>query len=327
MSITIKDIAKEVGVSVSTVSRILSGKSVQNKKLIKLVKDKAEALNYRVNTAAVGLRTNKTKLIGIVVPELNNEFFSEITAAIEEVLEAKGYNILICQTNESPDKEKKLIRSLISCNVEGILISSSIHESNEEVASEALALGKKVVLFDRVPAYSKLPFVSIQDFDGGYKVAKHVLDQGRSKIIFHGLNEHLANNQERLAGVNAALLEAGVEIVDAVYYPADFSQYLKNCIHSGRCDALICYNDDIAARDIVFLKNAAIKVPEEVIITGFDNRSICGLVSPTLTTIDHSTNEIGKKASELLLSMIESKNEKLRSVVIPASLIVRESSK
>ncbi|MFY0598451.1 MAG: LacI family DNA-binding transcriptional regulator [Cyclobacteriaceae bacterium] len=323
MSVTIKDIAREIGVSASTVSRILNDKSVQNKKLIQRVKDKAKELNYQVNTAAAGLRTNRTKLIGIVVPEISNDFFAEILSGVEEASEANGYNLLICQSNESEEKERKLIRSLISCNVEGILISSSIDDEDEEIGTEALSAGKKVVLFDRVPAGAKLPFVTIQDYDGSYKVTKHVLEQGRKKLLYHGMDRKLTNDKERLRGVKEALKENGIHEVDT-FYNEDSVTFIDKVLE-GKYDALVCYNDDLASQDMAQLGNSGVKIPGDLMVTGFDNRSICTLISPTLTTINHSTRDLGRRAFEMLFSMLESE-ESVENEVIPAELIIREST-
>lgn len=323
MPVTIKDIAREVGVSASTVSRVLNGKSAQNKKLIKLVKETALALNYSVNTAAAGLRTNKTKLVGIIVPQINNDFFAEVLSGVEEVLEANGYNLLICQSNESADKERKLVRSLIACNVEGILISSCIDDPNEEVADSALTVGKKVVLFDRVPASTKLPYVTIQDYDGAFQVTKHVLSQGRKNILYHGMNKELTNNAERLRGVRDALIQAGIPELDTFYQDSSF---LASKIKEGKYDSLICYNDDLASKDMSLLNKAGIKIPEQLAVTGFDNRSICTLISPSLTTINHSTKELGQQASQMLLNILNSE-DRIDNVVISAELIIRDSSR
>lgn len=324
MQITIKDIAREIGVSVSTVSRILNGKSTQNKKLVKLVTEKAKELNYQVNTAAAGLRTNKTKLIGIVVPEISNDFFAEVLAGVEEMAEAAGYNLLICQSKESGEKELKLIKSLISCNVEGIMISTSLHHMlSADGLSNTVFQNKKVVLFDRVSAGTTLPYATIQDFEGAYKVTKHVLEQGRNRILFHGFKQNLSNDNERLRGVRTALDEAGISNL-ATFYSRDVIS-LAEAIRSGNHDALICYNDDIASKDVVGLVKLGFKIPKELVVTGFDNRSICELISPTLTTINHSSRDLGRKATQMMLSLLDSEEE-VENVVLSAELIIREST-
>lgn len=324
MPVTIKDIAREVGVSVSTVSRVLNGKSTQNAELVALIKAKARELNYQVNTAAAGLRTNRTKLIGIVVPQISNDFFSEILSGVEEAAEAEGYNLLICQSNESSAKELKLIKSLVACNVEGILISTCIENiKSQEAASIAIASGKKVVYFDRVPDESIAPFVTIQDYEGAYKITKHLIEQGRKSFLYHGLHKDLTNDKARSNGVKDAVNDSGIDKLEFLYTQNQDDLLAK--LKGMEFDALVCYNDDIAARDISSMQRAEIRIPRQIAVTGFDNRSMSKLIFPTLTTVNHSTGSLGKKAVETLLTMLDS-DDPVENIVIPAEIIVRESS-
>lgn len=321
---TIKDIARAAGVSVSTVSRILNGKSSQNRRLITLVKEKAREMNYQVNTAAAGLRTNRTRLIGIVMPEINNDFFSEILSGVEEVVESEGYNLLICQSHESSAKELKLIASLNACNVEGILIASSIESYfSDELENEFQIMGRKVVYFDRVPNTIQRPFITGDDFGGLHQVTEHLLQQGKSRFFYVGFHQALANNTERLRGVTEALQAQGLALLDTFYDPSPSDLLLA--IQRERADALICYNDHIAAQMLSYLKQGGIHVPDQIAVTGFDNRSLCELVSPTLTSVDHSTRALGKGAAEMLFHWIQHE-EKSTNIVLPAKLVVRESS-
>jgi LacI family transcriptional regulator len=193
----------------------------------------------------------------------------------------------------------------------------------DNVVSESIFFGKKVVLFDRIPINSTFPYVTIQDYEGAYKVTKHVLEQGRKKFIFHGFKKNLSNDTERLRGVKAALAEADINELEIVY-STDIA-ILASLIREGGFDALVCYNDDLASKDIVGLLKKGIRIPEQLAVTGFDNRSICELISPTLTTVNHSTKDIGRKAAEMLLSMLDSDKE-VKSLVLPAAVIIREST-
>ncbi len=324
MPTTIKDIARATGVSVSTVSRILNGKSTQNKNLIALVKAKALEMNYQVNAAAAGLRTNKTRMIGIVMPEINNDFFAEILSGVEEVVESEGYNLLICQSHESASKELKLIASLNACNVEGILIASSIESHfSDDLENEFQMMGRKVVYFDRVPSHSKSPFITVDDFSGTHQVTDHLLEAGRKRFLYVGYNQVLTNNIERLRGVQEALESKSLRLLSVVYDPTQ-EQLLKE-IEAAGADAIVCYNDLIAAKILSFLKQGNIAVPQQIAVTGFDNRNLCELVSPTLTSVDHSTRALGKGAAEMLFEWLHT-DSKTTNVVLPAKLVVRESS-
>lgn len=324
MPATIKDIARATGVSVSTVSRILNGKSKQNKKLIALVKEKARELNYQVNTAAAGLRTNKTRMIGIVMPEINNDFFAEILSGVEEVVEQHGYNLLICQSHESVARELKIIASLNACNVEGILIASSIESHfGEDLANEFIAMGRKVVYFDRVPVNVRSPYVTVNDFEGIYQVTDHLLKQGRKRLMYIGFNEVLTNNNERLRGFQEVLKYNDIAPLSIVYDPSE--EELLKIVEEHGIDAIVCYNDHIAAEILTFLKHGKILVPNDIAVTGFDNRHLCELLSPTLTSIDHSTTAMGITAAELLFRAINA-SDTIDNIVLPTKLVVRESS-
>ncbi|WP_258104304.1 LacI family DNA-binding transcriptional regulator [Marinoscillum sp. MHG1-6] len=323
MPVTIKDIARELGISASTVSRVLNGISTQNKELIRKVKEKAVEMNYQVNTAAVGLRTNKTKLIGIVIPEINDDFFSEILSGVEETTEEQGYNLLICQSHESLEKEIKLIKSLTACNVEGMLISASIEGSKKQELDEAINMsGKKVVFFDRVPKGTDKLSVTIEDEQGTYLVTRHIIDQGSKKPLYIGLSKKLANDKARLSGSKRAAQENGLVLNE--FYEGNFD-LLPQLIRSQGYDALICYNDHLASMVMNVLKKNDIHIPEDVVISGFDNRPICEIISPTLTSVTHSTKDLGVAASSLLFSLLK-EEEEAQSVVLPVQLVVRQST-
>jgi LacI family transcriptional regulator len=322
--VTIKDIARETGVSVSTISRILNGKSTQNKRLVEIVKQKAKELNYQVNTAAAGLRTNKTRLIGIVMPEVNNDFFAEILSGVEEVVEEHGYNLLICQSHESAKKELKLIRSLNSCNVEGILIASSIEShSSDDLKDEFSQNDKPVVYFDRVPTNSDYPYITVDDYNGMVQVTEHLLHQNRQRFLYVGFTKTLTNDRERLRGVKSALEKSSKELLAECYDPTE--EIFLQLVSDHHADAIICYNDFIAANILSFLKHGNIQVPNDILVSGFDNRHLCELVSPTLTSIDHSTRLIGKGAAQMLFQQLISK-ENTTNIVLPARLVIREST-
>lgn len=284
MPTTIKDIARATGDSVSTVSRILNGKSKQKKPLITHVQQKARELNCQVNAAGAGLRTNKTRMIGIVMPEINNDFFAEMLSGVEEVVERQGYNLLICQSHESANRELKLIASLNACNVEGILIVSSIESYfDDKLANEFLAMGRKVVYVDRVPANVKSAFVTVDDFDGIYQITEHLIQQGNKRLMYVGFNEVLMNNSERLRGFIDALKVHGYEPPLIVYDPSQ--DKLLRIINEQTIDAIVCHNDLIASEILSSLKHGNIHVPSQIAVTGFDSRHLCELLSPTLTSV------------------------------------------
>lgn len=305
-AVTIKDIADKLGVSKSTVSRILNGKNTRNKKLTAQVRRLAKRYNYQVNTIALGLRTNRTKLIGIIVPNINDDFFAAILSGIEHITEAEGYNLLICQTNESQQKEMKLMKSLIACNVEGILISTSRETTSKEFIDMVKAAGKKMVLFDRVLEQEDFPSVTFNDFDGAYKAGKHMISTGKKHFLYIGMSENLVNDNDRRAGYNAALAESGLPDCDAVYFEnaREVREGFARTYSVRRYDAVACYHDMMAAEVLFTLKEMEVKVPDEVAVCGFDDRYICTLLSPSLTSVSHSALKLGESAANALLGLL-----------------------
>jgi len=311
---TIKDIASALEVSTSTVSRILNGKNQSNAQLVKEVKAMARKLNYQVNTAAKGLRTNKTKLIGIIVPEIGDDFFAAILSGMQEASEELGYNLLVCQSNESKKKENQLVKSLIACNVEGILIAPSKETHNINFLKGLPALGKHAVIFDRIIDQEVFPHISFDDEQGGYLGGKYLIASGHEKLLFIGLSQALKNGVARLSGYNKALGESGLPNCTASFLDTDgtASEILDRHWQEGVYDAVACYNDLIGAQVIAHFNEIGVKVPQEVSVLGFDNRPLCEYTFPRLSSIEHSTNKMGRMAVTTLLDLLnETESEAL----------------
>lgn len=320
---TIKDIAREARVSVSTVSRILNGKSTKNSALVARIQKVAERLHYQANTAAAGLRTRRTKLIGLVVPQVSDDFFAMVLSGIESVAEARGYNILICQSDESAEKELKLIKSLVSCNVEGFLISPSKETDTKTFLPYLKDQQKEVVLFDRINVGTEVPYVAIEDYQGTYQMAKHLIENGRTRFLYVGISPKLQNDNERLRGLNEYLKEQKMNLFDQVYQ--ERISEIPALVKGNQIDAIVCATDIIAAKTMVELRNAGFNLPQDIAIAGYDNRQLCEFLSPTLSSVNHSTFELGQETAKLLLGLLE-KEEIKYPVVLPVSIVIREST-
>jgi len=322
---TIKDIANELGISTSTVSRILNGKNTSNSALAEKVMETAKRLKYQVNTAAKGLRTNKTQLIGIIVPEIRDDFFASVLSGMEEAAEINHYNLLLCQSNESHKKEVELVKSLIACNVEGILVSVSKETSDLGFLNQLLALGKKAVSFDRTIEHPEVPSVTFSDFEGAALSAKHLIDLGHKSFLYFGFAKNLKNDQDRHAGYDSVLEQNGLTPCKAVYVDQyNFTVEDVKDNWSNEYDTIVCFNDMIAAQVLAHLRTLGIKVPEEVSVVGFDNRVFCDFTYPKLTSVEHSTRLMGKHAVNMLLNLIN--ETETESVGIGAELVPRDST-
>ncbi|MEQ8473790.1 MAG: LacI family DNA-binding transcriptional regulator [Marinoscillum sp.] len=324
---TIKDVASELGVSTSTVSRILNGKNQRNEELVQKVKEAAKRLNYQVNTTARGLRTNRSGFVGIIVPDISDDFFASVFSGIEEVTDAEGYNLLICQSNEHKDKEEQLVNSLIACNVEGVLISVTQETENTEFLDALDQMGKKVVMFDRVIKQNQYPYVETNDFDGTYKAGKYLINRGCRSFLYLGLFESLENNRQRLGGYNQSLKESGLALCTTAYVEdiTNTSAILDQHWKPGRFDTIVCYNDIIAAECLAYFGAKGVKVPEEVSVCGFDNRSLCRYTQPTLTSVVQPTKRLGALAVHTLLGLINDTD--VEPIELENDLKVRASTK
>lgn len=320
---TIKDIAREAHVSVSTVSRILNGKSTKNKALVDRIQKAAKRLNYQVNTAAAGLRTRRTKLIGLVVPKISDDFFATVLSGIESITDARGYNILICQSDESYEKELRLIKSLISCNVEGFLISPSKETDTKQYLSYLKDQQKEVVLFDRINVGTEVPYVAIADYQGTYEMAKHLASQGRKNFLYIGITPKLQNDNERLRGMVEYLTQNKMAAKRIIY--EDRLSEVSDIVKTDQIDAIVCATDLIAARTMAILRKEGYQFPKDIAIGGYDNRELCNYLTPTLSSVNHSTFELGQVTARVLLGLLE-KEPVAYPVVLPVSLVVREST-
>lgn len=323
---TIKDIAKELGISTSTVSRILNGKNQRNEKLVAQVQEAAKRLNYQVNTTARGLRTNKSGLVGIIVPDIVDEFFASALSGIEKVAEERGYNLLLCQSKESNEKEYDLVKSLLACNVEGILVSVSQNTPDVSFLDLLKNSGKTAVLFDRTIEQDRYKCIKSNDYIGSYKAGEHLIQKGKKKFLYLGQSAILENDKQRITAYNDVLKEHGLPPCDTIYREDiyDLQAALADQFRSGKYDAVVTYYDMIAAEAMNFLKDEGIQVPEEVAVVGFDNRRVCRYLNPPLTSIDHPSRLMGEQA--LLTLLAELNDEEVEPVNLDTSLVVRGST-
>lgn len=336
-AVTIKDIAKALGISTSTVSRALRDSYEISPDTKQLVLECAEKLNYRPNPVALGLKERRTQSIGVVVCEIANSFFSQVINGIESIAYDRGYNVIISQSNESYEREIMDLHYLSSRSIDGLLISLST-ESND--ISHLLSLHEKglpIVLFDRVSEEIKTHKVVVDNFQGAYDATAHLLKNGYRKIAAIANSEFLSITIERLAGYKKALEDYNVK-----YNPA----YVKHCFYGGmeyseieeavnklytlkeKPDAIFATSDKLTTGCLRTLIRRGINVPEEIALLGFSNSDDAELLNPSMTVVRQPAMEMGKAATELLLQLIESKREikQFENRVLTPELIIRKSS-
>jgi DNA-binding LacI/PurR family transcriptional regulator len=332
--ITIKDIAKKLNISVSTVSRALRGMPEIHADTRKAILDLAEALDYQPNQLAKNLAKSSTKTIGVIVPNLSYYFFSAVLNSIEEAAMQAGYSVLVCQTNESHAKEVTNIQNLMRGQVEGLLISLSRDTDNCEHIHRLLQKNVPLVLFDRYMNDLDASKVIVDNHAAAFKATEHLIQNQCDKIGFLAGPPHLLISNHRLAGYKSALAQYGMDFDERYVFYCDYTQEnaiaqtLKMMRLPNPPNGIVAVSDRVAFPTIHTLKKQGIKIPEDVAVVSFNNEPACEFLSPSLSSISQPIDKIGKESVRLLLQQMEAKEEILpKSVsILETELIVRASS-
>lgn len=332
--LTLKDIAKELGISISTASRALNSYPGISVETIKLVKEFAEAHNYVPNTMAVNFRKNKTMTIGMVVPELVHYFFSSVISGAIKEAKKHNYSILVSQSDELVKNEILACRTMLSSSVDGLLISISNETDSVDHILEFLDERRPVVQFDKVSDLLASPKVIVDDFQGAYEAVEHLIRQGYRKIAHINGLRHVKNSSERLRGYKKALSDHGIvarpdwvihckEISEQEGF--DFAAQLWRL--SNPPDAVFCITDLVAMGAMKFFKQQKIQIPSQMGLVGFSNWDMSNFATPSLSSVDQHAFQMGEKAVELLIESIKSGEIGKEEIFeLKTSLIFRESS-
>ena len=333
-SVTIHDLAKELNISASTVSRALNN----NSRISKVTKDKikklADELGYQPNTIASNLRTQKTNTIGIVVPLINRHFFSSFIGGVEDVAFEAGFTVVISQSKDLLDKESQVTRSLFSNRVDGIIISVSMETNQFDHFNLFANKNIPMVFFDRVAPGFEAHQIVVDDFNCGMSVTQHLIDQGCQRIAHLAGPVSLNTYRDRMNGYLEALKKNNIRAEEELIIYNSLTRMdgltaIKQLLKlKNPPDAVFCGNDTSALSMIVYLRERGIRVPEDMCIVGFSNEPFSEVVTPSITTIKQPAYEMGKKAAELVIKEIEEKKTEktYQTIVMPTELIIRESS-
>ena len=334
---TIKDIAKELNISVSTVSRALKDYPGINAETKKKVKEVADKLNYRPNAIALSLRNSRSYTIGVIIPEVVHFFFSTVISGIEEVASSRGYNVIFTQTNEKFEREKSSINTMLSNQIDGFMISFSKETEDFDHFTKLLDQKYPIVFFDRVPDIPNAINVMVDDYQGAYDATAHLIAQGYDQIAHLAGPKNLKICFERERGYREALNAHGISINEdyiiecLLSTPEESKRITQELLNNSKKipNAIFANNDIVAVGAMMACKEAGLKIPEDIGIVGFSNWQICSMMEPTLTSVYQPGFDIGTKATELLLDIIEKKTEpdQIKSpIVLKTELIPRKSS-
>lgn len=336
--ITLKDIARELGVSKSTVSKALNDSHEISEETRKKIKAFAKFYHYKPNSLALKLRSKKTMVIGVIIPEIVHHFFSRVISGIERVVNEKGYNVMICLSNESYDKELLNINMLADGSVDGLLVSISketLEKNDFDHFGELIEEGIPLVLFDRISDQFECDKVIVDDIGGGFNATKHLIDLGCKKIAILTTPDHVIVGRQRKLGYIKAL-EENKRIVDENYIikiseKLDISEQIRGILSSSneRPDGIFAVNEIYAAIAMKVAKEKDLKIPEDIAVIGFTDGLISEFSTPSLSTVAQHGFTMGEQAAELLLKRINSKDDRENSFerkVISTNLKIRDST-
>ncbi len=334
--ITIKDIAKALNLSTSTVSRALRGSYEINPETKKLVIEYAEKHNYRPNPIALSLKENKSRSIGVIVPEIDNPFFSQVINGIDAIAYNRGYHVVIFQSHESYKRELINLEHLTSRRVDGLLISLSGETQSVEHLQELHQKGMPIVLFDRVSEEINTYKVVSDNFEGAFTATEHLIREGRRRIVQITASPFLSITKERVNGYIAALNKYGIPVDESLIrycgYDLAAIEKMMEELFSGDTppDGILTVSDRLALGCLAVLKRRKISIPEQIAMVGFTNLKAAYLLEPALTTVVQPSLEMGQRSAELLLDLIERKPSSIppnyQTFKLYSELIVRESS-
>lgn len=306
---TIEDIARELNITASTVSRALNGHTTISEATRKAVSRTAKKLNYRHNRIASSLRSGKTKIIGVIIPSAEINFFGSVVHGIEKIASENDYNVLLYQSNEQAEFEKKAVETFLRASVDGVLASISKETTDTSHYKEIKKRGVPLILFDRVNENLKVPSVVVDDYLGAYKATQHLVDQGCQKIAHIAGQQHVPIFKQRLKGYMDALKKNGMPVDQSlIKYGKVTIQSGKECMDEllnakTRPDGVFAVEDFTALGVMQSLKNANISMPDDVALIGFANEAFGEYITPSLSTVDQQTIRMGEAAAKMFFEL------------------------
>ncbi|NLP58696.1 LacI family DNA-binding transcriptional regulator [Lutibacter sp. B1] len=333
--VTIYDIAKKLNITAATVSRALNNNPKIKASTRELVIETAAKMNYKPNKLALALKSGKSNNVGVIVPRIDSNFFGSTIRGIEEVLYPHGYHVIICQTHEEEKLEIENINTLLNAQVDGILMSISNAEIDKDhIINRVLKKNVPLIFFDRKKNIDGVSTVTINDFEAGYKVTKHLIDQGCKRIAHLSGDKSMEIYKDRCLGYKQALLDNGFE------FDKNYIIQTKSKVEEGRKavkkllkmknppDAIFSASDFVALGAIQELKSKGIKIPEEFCVAGFSNEPFTRFMELSITSVDQFPLEMGKMAAKVFLEQVKDSGKvKIeKKVVLTPKLHIRKST-
>jgi LacI family transcriptional regulator len=343
--VTMSDIARELGVSINTVSRALRGKDDISGVTTRKIEEKATELGFIRNFSASSLRTNKSHIVGVILEDSSNPFFSEVFKGIEEAAEKEDYQLILMNTGEDYKKEKSAIDTLISRRVDGLIISP-VEGNYDDLKNLEKGNFPLLIVGRNIEELKRCSQIYNDDFKGGYLAAKHFMQTGKKRCAVMMTDEKDSTSSSRLEGFKTALRESGLAVEKDLkrfifenknkndYFISDTDMSLQNAYRTMNemldeglnFDSVFCFNDMVAFGVLKSLSKRGIKCPEEMGVIGFDDVFFSSLSTPSLTTIRIKKHELGFRAFNILKEIMSGKGRKTVHEKLDVNLIIRNST-
>ena len=333
---TLKQIAAELNVSVSTVSKALNGSPEISEPTKIKIKEYAKLRNYKPNVTGLNLKNRKTKTIGVIIPNILNPFFAKVFTGIEKTAEGKGYNVITCISNESLEKEIHTLEMLSNGTIDGFILSISEEAQKQQEFShfkQIINEGTPVVMFDRVVNEVDCDKVIVDDFESAINAVQHLIDTGCKKIALLSSIDNLSVGKLRAKGYYEALANNRIKTDDSLIIltesPEDFDDKLQVLFDKHNIDGVFALDEHASVAAMKAGLKKGYKIPEELSLIGFADGVWSKRLTPSLSTVSQHGPEIGEAAATLLIEQLESKEEDYQSktIVIKTELRQRESTR
>lgn len=332
-NVTLKEVANELGLSAMTVSRAINNKGNVGEKTRKRVLEKAKSMGYTPNYLAKGLVSRKTFTIGVVIPEISHSFFPEVIKGVEEVVHEKNYQLILTHSAENFDREKEAIETLRSKRVDGIMVSSSQRSTDHSFYESLKESGIPFVFFDRCIEGLGVSCISVNDKMSSKKITQHLIDHGYKKIAHLSGPIDVSIGKERYEGYKEAHNQSGLEVnkdwvIQAGFQEEDGRRAMLKLLSLPKKDwpqAIFAVNDPVAFGAIEVILEKGLSIPKDIAIVGFSDDIRAELLPTPLTTVEQPAYQVGKRAAEKLISIINNEDPEPENIEVLTKLKIRSS--
>ncbi|MDC6385071.1 LacI family DNA-binding transcriptional regulator [Muricauda sp. SK9] len=332
--ITLKDIARELEVSISTVSKALKNSEEISRDTKEKVQAFAKLYNYKPNNIAISLKNKRTKNIGVVIPDIVHHFFTTVIRGIEKYANARGYNVIVCLSEESFDKEVINMEMLANGSIDGFIMSLSSETQQKgdyNHLKEVTEQGIPVVLFDRITNEIDCDKVVIDDELGGYMATKKFIEQGKKRIALISTDDYLSVSKARSMGYRKALSESKLGVDESLVLKMPSMEMdenrIKEFLEAQKPDAVLCVNEIFAVYSMRLVQKNGLKIPDDISFIGFTDGVLSKYANPSLTAVAQHGEKMGEVSAKMLIDKIESEEEEetYQTKILEPTLVIRES--